>query len=203
MSKILSQAGSSLADIYDVEGSIAGIDTLETRELPIVHEMGATVFAERLSGSVLRMTSTAVAASTVWNITVAPPAGIYRVLAVYVEADAARCEHVQVSLRSIDANNDFPIFIWDQTNDIESEIRIIENNTALATNFALIQTSPQMSGPTLGISRGQRGRTGEQIIMRGVSTAFGAGTVEVVAHVHVAASETTSINSIGVPIPGW
>ena len=45
MVKILSQAGISLADLYNVEGSIAGIEQLDTRELPIVHEMSGTIFS--------------------------------------------------------------------------------------------------------------------------------------------------------------
>ena len=61
MPKILSQAGDSLADSYDVAGSIAGVDDLITQDVQLLHEMGGTIFSERLTSQVLTIASGSIA----------------------------------------------------------------------------------------------------------------------------------------------
>ena len=167
--------------------------------------MGGTIFSERLNGEMLRLTSGSILQSVNFDITITPPEGIYRILGVYVQGDVgARTSAVQVSLRTVGSGREMPIFVWDDANanDVESNIRIVENGAAVSNDFALIQGTPQAM-PTLGIGAGQASRVGDEIIMRGSSLAFGAGNVEVVALVYVAQSTTTSVSSIGLPIPGW
>jgi len=204
MPKVLAKAGVSLADIYDVEGSIAGVSQLISRDVSLLHEMGATIFSERLIGEISRQETGDILQNVTWNLTVlVPPAGIYRVVGVQVLADtAARVSIAQVSLRSLGATREIPIFVWDQANDPSSGIRIVDDGAATATMQALIQTSP-VTMPSLGIGRGQASSVGDQIVFRGLTLGFGAGTVEAVALVYLASSRTTSISSVGLPIPAW
>ena len=199
--KILAQAGNSLADVYDVEGSIAGIDQLETRELPIVHEMGQTVFSERLSGSIRRQTTGAINQSTAWDLTLADlPATPFRILNLLVVADAARVSHCNLALQN-GTGREIPIFMWDTGEDTETTLRLVENGAAISTQTALTNNRRQL--PSLGIGSDQPQIIGDVISFRGQTTAFGAGTVTVVALVYVAFSQLAGISSRGVPIPGW
>ena len=206
MPKVLAQAGFSLADVYDVQGSIAGVDQLVTEEVHLVHEMGGTIFSERLGGAIIRATTGALNQSTTWDvITTGLPAGIWRVEGVYVQSDTAgRSDRAQVSLRDINAGREFPLFVWDATNDFQSDIRIIENGAAVGNDAALIQTSPVPNLPSLGIASGQRTqRVGEEIAFRGQTTAFGAGTITHTALIYIAFMRLRGVSSIGLPIPGW
>ncbi len=205
MVKILSQSGDSLADLYDVKGSIAGIEELETRELPIVHEMGATVFSERLGGEIVRLSSGDILQSVAFDVILtSPPVGIYRVLGLQVLSDVTgRVDRAQVSLRDILTGREIPLFVWQATPDIEVAIRIVENGEAVANMGALRTVQQQV--PSLGIAEGQPRRVGEEIVFRGQATAFGAGTVELIALVYLGVTELTqgALSSRGLPVPGW
>lgn len=207
MPKILSQSGDSLADVYDVKGSIAGIDQLETRELPIVHEMGNTVFSERLGAEIVRLPTGDILQNANFDVTLAsPPPNIFRVLGVVVLLDTTtRINIAQVSLRST-VGREVPFFVWDIADDIETSIRIVENNAAATNTIALrSRFGPQGGVPTLGVSDGQPRMVGEEIVFRGRAAGFGAGTVECIALVHLASPEVTqgSLSSRGLPVPGW
>lgn len=207
--KVLGRAGTSLADIYDIEGSIAGVDQLLSEEVHLEHEMGGAIFSERLVGTIERITTGALTQNTNFNFTAAGPPGTYRVLNVYMQADtAARVLFAQVSLQAAATTvlplREIPIFIWDDVNDVESRIRIIDNGAAVGGDTAMIQTRP-MAMPTLGLGTGQRLMVGDAIVFRGVTAGFGAGTVEVVALLYVARAEIGigRLPQIGLPLPGW
>ena len=91
--------------------------------------------------------------------------------------------------------------------DIESSIRIVENGEAVGSQAALIPSAGRASlqTPTLGIAEGQPRRVGEEIVFRGQSLAFGAGTVEAIALVYLGTAEVTqgALSSRGLPVPGW
>ncbi len=205
MPKILSQAGNSLADTYDVEGSVAGIDTLETRELPIVHEMGATVFSERCSAAIRRMNTGAIAQNLNFDVVLTDlPAGLWRILGVFVLANQqARVLNALVAVG--DGTREMPIFVWDTNDDVETAIRYVDDGAAAANLTAMRQSRPT-GMPSLGIDAGQPQRIG-QIAFRGASSGFGAGTVSITAYVHIAFSALGGVpgntGSRGVPIPGW
>jgi len=202
--KILSQAGNSLADTYDVEGSIAGIDQLETRELPIVHEMGATVFSERLSGAIRRATSGAILQNTNFDIILTDlPATPSRVLGVTVVTDVAgRVSTAAILIRDAGAGREMPIFVWDSGEQF-MVCRMVENNAAVGT-LELLVTSLNLPGfpPSMIIGTDQPQEV-DQIAFRGRSTGFGAGTVTITALIYLAFSEVGGISSRGLPIPGW
>ena len=135
MTKILGQAGTSLADVYDIEGSIAGVDQLLSEEVTLEHEMGGVIFSERLIGSIERLTTGALVQNTSWDLTLVTPPGIFRVLGVYVQADVgARSTRAQVSIRDPTSARELPLFIWDSANDLEQSIRIVENGGAVGND---------------------------------------------------------------------
>jgi len=207
MPKILGQAGKSLADVYDVEGSQAGIDNLVAHDVNLVHEMGAVILSERLISNIERTTTGAIAQTITFNIAAVMTTNIYRVMGIYVQTDVpARLTRVQVSLRSPVSGREVPFFIWDLANDVESTINIVEAGAAVSVDTALIQTSPVPNMPTLGISGDQPAgnQHGQEIVMRGLTETFGAGTVTVTALIHtVLASVPGSSTSKGLPLPSW
>jgi len=207
MVKILSQAGESLADMYQAEGSIAGIEQLETRELPIVHEMGATVFSERFRLSILRIAAGATAQNTDIDVSVTTlPEAITRILGVQVFSDTvARVLSAQVSTHSptltpIAVQQDFPIWAWDGTNS--NSIRLQDLNT-IAT-FDLL--TPVVGGHipsfiTPGTDQGAF--PVRDIELRGRTTGFGAGTVTLTALLYLASTFAGGISSFGARVPSW
>jgi len=204
VAKVLGQAGTSLADVYDVEGSIAGVDQLNSEEVSLTHEMGATIFSERLQGFIFRLTSGATLQNLTFNIVLPINLPIYRVLGVYVQIDTgARLTRVQVALRQTQGGREIPMFIWTTTNDIEQTILIVENGAAVGVDVALVQVSPGGTLPILGMGSDQPALVGDEIVMRGTTSGFGAGTVTCTALVYIANPQGVIQRAVGLPIPSW
>lgn len=202
MVKILSRSGDSLADTYDVVGSIAGIEHLESRELTLVHEMGATLFSERFSGALRRISPAATAQGTNFNaVMTGLPAGASRIFALQVFTDdASRLANVVVSLRSAVDSSEIPIWVWDQTNSID--VRFEDAGAGVATLTLLIPETGLSALPNMLVGSGQPQQV-EQIAIRGLTTAFGAGTVTVTVLVYLGLSQIGGLSSRGLPIPSW
>lgn len=208
MPKIRSQAGISLSDLYDVEGSIVGIEELISREVHLSHEMGAAVFSERLVARLRRMTTGDIAQNTDFSLQIADlPAGGFRVLGVDVIADAGlRVNHAVVSMHSPGANfgQDFPLWTFDQDfANTGRTVRMVDDDNAEAN---LTQLAPQLGManlPSMGFGVDQRFNV-PNIVFRGTTAGFGAGTVEVIALIYVAAADAGSgLSSRGLPLPSW
>ena len=204
MVKILSRAGVSLADTYDVQGSIAGIEQLQSEEVTLVHEMGGTIFSERVSGFIRRITSGAIAQNVLWDKVLSDlPAGPFRILGVVVLADtAARTNRAMVAIQQADGEREIPIFTFKvgATGMEEITIRIVENGQA-ATDISQL-VSPITLLPNLCLGGGQPQRT-PNVSFRGVSSGFGAGTVELTLLLYIAFSQIGGISSKGLPVPSW
>ena len=203
MVKILSKSGSSLADMYDVVGSIAGIEQLVSREVSLVHEMGRTLFSERLAGSMRRMTTGAILQSTNWDVVITNmPSFIFRVLAVVVLiSPAGRVERAQLSMRTSSQGREVPFFIWDSTNDVETLLRIVDDDAAAGNTSALVPRFIQL--PVIGIGNSQPRQVNE-ITFRGRTSAFGAGTVTLNAVIYQAFTHVGTVpSSYGLPVPSW
>jgi len=201
MSKILSQSGNSLADIYDVEGSIAGIEELETRELPIVHEMAATIFSERYSGSIIRVPSTDLDQNETFDIvTVDVGAESFsRILGIQVIADtASRLSTVSVSVREPGSSREIPIWAWD-LNEAAINFRIADEAAAAAVELLVGQ---QVASPSMLVGNRQSNPI-DEIAFRGLSTGFGAGTVEAILLLYIGFAQDPALGSRGLPMPGW
>ncbi len=207
--KVLSQAGISLADIYRVEGSIVGIDALDVEDIKGVHELGATILAERLIAFDLIMDSTAVAASTAWNISLAGtsfPDSINRVLSIAVIADtAARVDFCSVQIGNPGTGVDHIIWSWDTAVDQEKNVRW--GAPAVGTQILLQPIGNLNGSPNLIARTGAVGRM-PNLVFRGISSAFGAGTVQARALVMVirpdrGAPTPGTPSSHGLPLPSW
>lgn len=203
MVKILSQAGLSLADIYDVKGSIAGIEQLETRELPIFHEMGGTVFSERFVCNIRRAATAALAQNVDYQILFSSdPRTITRVLGLIVLADVAgRLIRATVSIANQDSGFEVPIFAWDSTLSDEVSVRI-SDGAAAGNQIALVPSIIQTPNFITGRDQPEV-QLGDRFVLRGTTSGFGAGTVTVVVILYLAVARLGGVSSYGLPIPSW
>lgn len=209
MAKILSQAGVSLADTYDVQGSIAGVEQLESREVALVHEMGGTIFSERFGAGIRRGATAALLQSVSWDVIMDDfPNAITRVngVLVFAAAPAGRVAHAQISIRDRGNGREIPIFQWDAAIDPEPIIRMDDNGAGVADFILLRPVTPLQNLPSFLTGFDQRTPANDmsQIAFRGETTAFGAGTVITRAIICLAFSRDASgLSSKGLPVPGW
>lgn len=210
MPKVLAQTGISLADVYDVEGSIAGTDELLSKEVSLVHEMGGQIFSERLESFLIDLNSTAIAQGAGFDIEAAAfPDSVNRVLGAVMIADtAARTSHCQISMHTPEAglNADLPIVIWDSAIDAERTIRVRLPGGVVSNLVALIPAAG-LGLPNLMTRTGAPNTMGS-LFFRGASSAFGAGTVTIRALVMLCRANPGNPvpghpSSHGLPLPGW
>lgn len=205
MSEIRGQVGVSLSDQYDVAGSVAGVKELLDKDVHVVHEMGAVMMAERLSGRMVIMNSAAETQSEDFDVLLNLGPAVQRLLGLQVFVNtAARLTRVQVSITStIDllfnpSLTDLPIFLWDGGTEIAC--RVVRAGSAISPTLLQPDFAPAL--PNLMIGTDQRAST-PQLSMRGRTSAFGAGTVVVTCVAYVAFADVEGLSSFGVPIPGW
>lgn len=203
MVKILSQAGNSLADVYDAEGSIAGIDDLETRELGIIHEMGATVFSERYNTDIRRAPTGVLLQTITWEVFITGlPSVPTRLLGVAVFADTiARVASAAVFAREPDRGREIPLWVWDGTNSIS--IAFDDEGTGAVREILVPLTGLNMIPAMVGGNGQPQPQMVSDIVFRGLTTTFGAGNVALTALVWTANAQLGGISSRGLPIPGW
>ena len=202
MGRILTDAGRSLADTYQADGSSVGIERLETRELPIVHEMGATVFSERFQTTQRRQSSGGVIQNTAINLILTDlPAAPTRILGVAVISDdATRIARCVVETRDPIAGRDFPIWVWNPT---DFETIDMEDAGGGVGVFELLIPHPQLNLMPNFVGGSGQPQTVDQIALRALTTGFGAGTVFIRVHYYSAFSEVVRPASGGLPIPSW
>lgn len=207
--KILSQAGTSLADVYDIEGSIAGLEELDVRDIKGVHDLGPQIHSERLLVFNLQIDGTAVLQSVNWGIFLGSfPDSINRVLSATVIADtAARVDFCSILIEDTVNDREHLIWAWDSADDVESRVRW--NPGTGATTETVLRPSSNIAGglPTL-IARTGGSSAMPNLVFRGRSLAFGAGTVQALALIQVArpdrgAPSAGDPSSHGLPIPSW
>jgi len=203
MVKILSRSGDSLADMYDVAGSIAGIDQLDSREVSLVHEMGDTLFSERMSGFIRRFASGDVAQNLVWNNVVEDlPSTPFRIYGVTVFVDAtSRVVFCSMAIRDPLNNREQPIWAWDSALDPEMQVRFSDDGSVGQSIF-LRPLEPIASIPLMGTGTRQPQHQ-SSLAFRGATSGFGAGTVEAVALVHIGFSQVGGLSSRGLTVPSW
>ena len=206
--KILGKAGVSLADVYEIEGSVAGVEELESGEVHTVHEMGSTIFAERLTAVTTVIATSGLAQNIDIGVGLTQPITPRRILALAVIIDTtARVSRLQISVASGPAGsqNEVPLFSWElgTGTDVERGV-LIEIDGTVATHFQLVPgPSSIVSVPTLLVGSDGPITDISRIIMRGRTSGFGAGTVVVRGLIYEAFSELEGISSFGLPIPGW
>lgn len=202
---VQSQVGVSLSDVYDVKGGQSPIERLFTNEVPAVHEMGKTIFSERLQGGIRRRTTGAIGQSVLIDEVLDDLARTpFRLEGLLVMTnDSARIGSLAVMIRDDAAANarEMPIWVWDGTN---VDVVRFEDAGNLQT-FELLTPVPAHSmRPLLMIGVDQPGGPNvSQIAMRGTTSAFGAGTVFATLLLRTNAADQGGISSYGLPIPSW
>ncbi len=201
MGKILSKSGESLADVYDVKGSIAGIENLESDEVHLVHEMGSTILSERLGGSIISITPGAIAQSTNFDIGVSLGPSPMRLLGMSIMVEeAARMTRIIATIRDVPPTiNEVPVFLW-TAGDLESSQEVVLNGTLTAV-FVMGSALPNAT-PSLLIGTDSRDPV-PVINVRGRTSAFGAGTVTTHINIYTAAPVLGGVSSRGLPLPSW
>lgn len=201
MGKILSKSGDSLADVYDVRGSIAGVEELLSEEINLVHEMGATIFNERLSARMVLLTTGAIAQNVKWNVNFSATE-TSRILGVVVlSSSPAEVNRAQLSVTSPPAldNTDVPFFVW-AAGEPTQVIDVLIDGTVEGLQALLPATPANVPNLLIGFDSPRAAAT---LSFRGSMTAFGAGTAVVRAIVHLAFPSRSGLSSRGLPIPGW
>ena len=199
--RILSKSGESLADVYDVEGSIAGITDLQSKDVNLVHEMGSTIFAERFGGTLFRQQTGAINQSTTFDLVINTlPVNPARILGIQVFVDADRVNICTVNIHDRLAGQDMPIWAWDAAGGTETNVRVGDDGNAAAGRILLLPSRAFIATMLQGTNSKERV---EDVILRGDTAAFGAGTVNIVLIMHIAFVQVGGISSRGLPIPSW
>ena len=203
--KILAQAGSSLADIYDVQGSVIGLEELDASHVKAVHDLGGTIFSERLRGLIIRMDSTAIAQNIDFEVIAGGlPNNIQRVLNIAIVArETTRILNCSLALQTAAGTREFIIQSWDSTPDVEHRVRFFDG--VLGDHFLLVPGFNQL--PTI-IAPHSDENDMLSLVFRGTASAFGAGTVTVKAWVYLlrpgpGTPTPGTPSSHGLPIPSW
>lgn len=207
MAKILGEGGKSLADIYDVVGSVVAVDEIEADSVTAVHELGALINSERMGSSIALLKTGDLNQSADVLVEMSGFTGITRVLNVFVYADAgSRVNDVSVNIQDAGAQREVPLFMWETGQDAEFTARILSEGNA--GGFRVLRPAVQyLTLPGMVFGAGQRAQC-PVLTMRGTTGGFGAGTVEIFAAVQIANADVTGTgtgapSNIGLPIPSW
>lgn len=199
-SKILSKSGASLADVYDVKGSVAGIEELDSAQVQLTHDMASTIFSERMGSSIVLVSTGALLQSTTFDVEITGlPATPFRVHNIMCNnggtTTVARLAHACVVMVSEPGARDIIIWAWDGT--VQSQR--IEGGTD-----EILGRSQAFGGvlPTIGMGGDQPSRV-PQMFFRGETLAFGGSTVNIACVTHFSNSQLEGISSVGLPIPSW
>jgi len=206
--KILSQAGFSLADVYEVEGSILSIDQLDVTEIKAVHDLGPQIHSERLLSILIQQNTGAILQNVTWNLTTGNfPDSVARIFGVSLIADVtSRIDNVVLAIQDPDTGREMPFFVWDSNADADLTMRWSNNGAAVA-GFRSLRPAVGFSLPTLLTRMG--GTRGMPLVsFRGTTLGFGAGTVTCFLVYHLARPNRISPtpgdpSSHGLPIPSW
>jgi hypothetical protein len=209
MPKVLGKAGTSLADIYDVEGSVAGVENLSSDDVHLTHEMGSVIFSERFSTGIARLFFDVGQNVTLGGSLPDLPGAPFRLFGFQVVTDdSSRIDRLVCSYSVLDAAGDatqeIPFWVWDE--EAGTTIRLIDGGAATANLTLLAPIAANSMGPAM--VGGSDQSTVNGITLRGVTAGFGAGIVEITALAYIGFAEQGSgaaagLSSRGLPIPSW
>jgi len=199
--KILSQAGVSLSDLYDVQGSIVGIEELVAREVSLVHEMGQTIFSERLAATSRNEQTAALDENTDFTLDASGPYDDpSRIIGVLCTTDTTnRLSVLSVTMHEAIGGSDMVLYVWDGN---EVNVRFF-SGSSIVTEIALPGLPAFDRLPVL-LPSGQFGRDWK-IRAVGRTSGFGAGTVKIRLHTTHLFPQTFggALSSKGLPVPSW
>jgi len=198
--RILSQAGKSLADVYDVVGSVAGIDELHSREVHLSHDMASTIFSERMASRILQdSTPTTTQSDDFDSEILLLPATPFRIHGITIFNGTlntvARLANLVIVMRDELNTNDTIVWMWDGT----VEIQRLEG---AAKEVLMPEIGFAGCLPSIGMGGDQPATVG-QMFARGDTLAFGAGDITLGIRTHISFSQLEGVSSVGLPIPSW
>jgi len=97
---------------------------------------------------------------------------------------------------------EIPIFVWD-SNEGSVVTRLSDAGGAAANVDVLVPVSGGEIPPVIILGTDQARPVGTNVFFRGLSNGFGAGTVEVIALLHVLTARVEGLSSRGLPVPSW
>lgn len=207
MSFIQARIGSSLAALYDVRGSIAGLEELRQEEIAVVHDMAVTAASERMSaGFRVQDSAPTNQNSVVTSLITGMPSGIFRIeeIAVYSSDPATDYSEVCVSLRfdQEPGTNDqeIPVWVWGGS---AINARFVDGGVNAVRN--LFRPLPEFhAAPHLMVGLGQPQQVSE-IVLRGLTSGFGAGTTIITLTAKLSFFDPGGLNRSvrGLPVPSW
>jgi len=199
--KILGQAGTSLADAYDVEGSVVGVEELDAHAVKTVHELGGTMFSERISGTIANFETGDILQTITFNSSFTIAGAAIRLLGVALVADVtARILNASLHISDLPGGaNDMPIMAWESGDD-EVPIRV-KHGGVVASEFLLQPAQPPYI-PNLLFGSETPGPV-PQLNLRGITATFGAGTVNLICIAYFAVPMVQGLSSKGLPYPSW
>jgi hypothetical protein len=203
-----------MADSYDIEGSIVGVENLDSSSVGLVENMGQRVFSERMTSHLLRISSGSLAQNAAWDIVASPfPDGPCRITnIVFIALTASRVSMADLMIADPNSNVEMPIATWASgavtiggVADNERPIRFDDDSAGAGTVSYLGQTLA--TSPQLVVQMGQA--PGMPVLkFRGLTSGFGGGTVEVLCYVshcrpNVLSPAPGHPSSVGLAIPSW
>ena len=206
MAKARGQSGYSIADTYEVPGGVFKLGEIDDSQVSLTHDLATTIFAERFQTEIKASTTGAIAAGVSWGTTISDLPGVpTRLLGLCVHADtAARITRAAVLIQDADTGVEIPIFFWDTTTDIETQVRMSDAG-GVGVQEVLQPTQAYFGIPMPTFVGGslQVDPVCRNLIFRGTAAGFGAGTVECILTMYLAHSQVTKSTAKGLPIPSW
>ena len=206
MAKARGQSGFSIADTYEVPGGVFKIGDIDDSQVSLTHDLASTVFAERFQTEMRTSKTGALSQDSSWGTTISdlPPVPT-RLLGVVVHADvAARVKRASILIMDSDTGVEIPIFFWDTATDIETEVRMSDyGGVGVQEVLQPTQTFFGIPTPTFVGGSLQVDPVCRNLVFRGTTASFGAGTVECIATFYLAHSQVTKSTAKGLPIPSW
>lgn len=172
-------------------------------EVQVVHEMGATIFSERLAADIRQLTSGDIGQNVGFDVTLATdlttPA---RILGITVTFDtAARLDRAQISLQQ--NGIDFPIWAWNVSVDEVIVIRMDLTGAGVGTEQLCRPLRPLAGNVPSMLFGSLQIQPMPDLIFRGLAAGFGAGTVRATADILTCHATRGGVSSFGLPIPSW
>jgi len=204
--KVLSQAGISISDQYDFQGSSEGVREMEIEVVQAVHDLGPTMTSERMLG---RIDRTITPVGLLQSVEIDMPLGalpepISKVYGIQVFANnAGRTTNLAVHVANARGTiQEFPVWVWDETGETATEIVMAGGATGSLTLLTPIGgiVIPQF----LLVGAGQQLEV-STMVLRGNTSAFGAGTIFYTVLVYLAfpGVEGGAISTFGSSLPSW
>lgn len=193
-----SPAGRLLADIYQTLGSRFGVSRVNDDEVVLVHDLGAEIASERFKWQLISIGATGVAQSSVISASVTIPHDRFRVSHAWVftdDGESSKIDFCNVNVMASIADGvagmgsvACPIFTWDSTAGVIVSVngKFEVSGSNLDYDFLLPQfkhTDLECIGPKSSNYPATESVTLAQL--RGKTSAFGAGTLDIFAFICV------------------